>query len=98
MGRSILSGRAVFDGVLDCTRARRWWSRTGGSRGSCPRPRRPAGERVALGGGVLAPGFIDLQVNGGGGVLLNDRPDVDGDRGDLRGARARSGPPGSCRR
>ena len=23
---------------------------------------------------VLAPGFIDVQVNGGGGVLLNDRP------------------------
>ncbi len=28
-----------------------------------------------LGGGVLAPGFIDAQVNGGGGVLFNDQPD-----------------------
>jgi len=27
-----------------------------------------------LAGGVLAPGFIDAQVNGGGGVLLNDAP------------------------
>jgi N-acetylglucosamine-6-phosphate deacetylase len=25
---------------------------------------------------VLAPGFIDIQVNGGGGVLFNDTPDV----------------------
>ena len=25
---------------------------------------------------LLAPGFIDLQVNGGGGVLFNDTPDV----------------------
>ena len=27
--------------------------------------------------GFLAPGFVDLQVNGGGGVLLNDEPSVD---------------------
>ena len=27
-----------------------------------------------LPGGILAPGFIDAQVNGGGGVLLNDAP------------------------
>jgi N-acetylglucosamine-6-phosphate deacetylase len=30
--------------------------------------------------GLLAPGFIDIQVNGGGGVLLNDAPTVDGVR------------------
>ncbi|HBS24812.1 MULTISPECIES: N-acetylglucosamine-6-phosphate deacetylase [Thalassospira] len=29
---------------------------------------------------TLAPGLIDVQVNGGGGVLLNDEPDVDGIR------------------
>jgi N-acetylglucosamine-6-phosphate deacetylase len=28
----------------------------------------------------LAPGFTDLQVNGGGGVLLNDQPTADGMR------------------
>ena len=38
-----------------------------------PRTRLPAGA-------VLAPGFIDLQVNGGGGVLLNDQPTADGMR------------------
>lgn len=31
---------------------------------------------VDLGGGILAPGFIDAQVNGGGGVLLNEAPTV----------------------
>ncbi|MCA3555453.1 N-acetylglucosamine-6-phosphate deacetylase [Aestuariivirga sp.] len=33
-------------------------------------------ERRDLGGGLLAPGFIDVQVNGGGGALLNDAPTV----------------------
>ncbi len=32
--------------------------------------------RIALDGGVLAPGFVDLQLNGGGGVMFNDAPDV----------------------
>ncbi len=31
---------------------------------------------VDLGGQILAPGLIDLQVNGGGGVLFNDAPTV----------------------
>jgi N-acetylglucosamine-6-phosphate deacetylase len=34
--------------------------------------------REDLEGGFLAPGFIDVQVNGGGGVLLNDHPNVEG--------------------
>ena len=38
-----------------------------------PQKRLPAGA-------FLAPGFIDLQVNGGGGVLLNDQPTVEGMR------------------
>ena len=36
-----------------------------------------AAEPYDLGGGLLLPGFIDLQVNGGGGVLFNDAPSVD---------------------
>ena len=38
----------------------------------------PEGERVDLAGGTLLPGFIDTQVNGGGGVLFNDEPTVEG--------------------
>jgi N-acetylglucosamine-6-phosphate deacetylase len=33
--------------------------------------------RVDLGGNLLLPGFIDSQVNGGGGVLFNDTQDVE---------------------
>jgi len=33
---------------------------------------------VDLGGALLAPGLLDLQVNGGGGVLFNDEPSIDG--------------------
>ncbi|MDB5457474.1 MAG: N-acetylglucosamine-6-phosphate deacetylase, partial [Caulobacter sp.] len=38
----------------------------------------PAGTaRHDLAGGLLVPGFIDTQVNGGGGVLFNDSPTVE---------------------
>jgi N-acetylglucosamine-6-phosphate deacetylase len=44
-----------------------------------PRAQLGAGLRIEqLDGGVLAPGFVDVQVNGGGGVLLNDAPTVEG--------------------
>ena len=43
-----------------------------------PRAEIPAGVPVLDQGDVdLAPGFVDVQVNGGGGVLFNDTPDVD---------------------
>jgi len=40
-------------------------------------PRVRAAQRHDLGGRTLLPGFIDCQVNGGGGVLFNDAPTVD---------------------
>ena len=40
---------------------------------------RPRGARqIDLGGGVLSPGFVDWQVNGGGGVLFNADPTPEG--------------------
>ena len=37
----------------------------------------PSGaRRIDLGESLLAPGFIDLQVNGGGGALFNDDPSL----------------------
>jgi N-acetylglucosamine-6-phosphate deacetylase len=44
-----------------------------GAAGQCP----AHVEHLELEGDLL-PGFIDLQVNGGGGVLFNDRPTVEG--------------------
>ena len=37
-------------------------------------------ERVDVSGRLLLPGYIDTQVNGGGGVLFNEQPDVAGIR------------------
>ncbi len=40
---------------------------------ACP----PGLPRCTLSGGILAPGFIDLQVNGGGGFMFNNEPTCD---------------------
>jgi N-acetylglucosamine-6-phosphate deacetylase len=39
-----------------------------------PYAERPQGVAQDLAGGLLAPGYIDVQVNGGGGVLFNEDP------------------------
>ncbi len=52
------------------------------------RPR--GGEQVDLGGGVLSPGFVDWQINGGGGVLFNANPTVEGIAA-IAGAHRRAG-------
>jgi N-acetylglucosamine-6-phosphate deacetylase len=43
----------------------------------CPTASAPSGTREDLNGAILAPVFIDEQVNGGGGVLYNDDPSVE---------------------
>jgi N-acetylglucosamine-6-phosphate deacetylase len=74
-----LVGARVFDGV----RIREGCAvvvEGGRVRELCDADGTPAGvERRAI-DGLLAPGFIDVQVNGGGGVLFNDAPDVAGIR------------------
>jgi N-acetylglucosamine-6-phosphate deacetylase len=50
-------------------------------------PRVAAATRLDLEGGLLAPGFIDVQVNGGGGVLLNNTPTAEGVRAIARAHR-----------
>ncbi|MEX0350660.1 MAG: N-acetylglucosamine-6-phosphate deacetylase [Paracoccaceae bacterium] len=35
------------------------------------------GKVVTLNGGILSPGYVDLQVNGGDGVMFNDDPSVE---------------------
>src|ERR1700753_504562 len=40
-------------------------------------PRSRKAQRYDLKGHTLLPGFIDSQVNGGGGVLFNDAPSVE---------------------
>jgi N-acetylglucosamine-6-phosphate deacetylase len=41
-------------------------------------PLQDDGDAIDLDGGWVLPGFIDVQVNGGGGILFNDDPSVDG--------------------
>jgi N-acetylglucosamine-6-phosphate deacetylase len=75
MTRIAYTGARIFDG-------RDWWDRSalvvnGDRIESIIAADSPTdAQRVALGGGILTPGFIDLQVNGGGGALLNLDPSV----------------------
>jgi N-acetylglucosamine-6-phosphate deacetylase len=74
MGRRVFVGADVFDGATMHAGAA-LVVEDGRVVGIGPET---AGARVELGGGVLAPGFVDLQVNGGGGVMLNDQPSLEG--------------------
>jgi len=75
-----ITGAKVFDGETIRERLAvivegRW------IRGVVEQSKLPEGiTQQKLGGGLLAPGFIDIQVNGGGGVLFNAEPSPDGIR------------------
>jgi N-acetylglucosamine-6-phosphate deacetylase len=74
--RFALTGARIFDGD-DWHEGAALVVRDGLVEAILPTGAIPSDIRVAdTGGGMLAPGFIDLQVNGGGGVMLNDHPDV----------------------
>lgn len=66
---SLLEPDLIFDGQS----LRKGVVETAGGRVTAIRAGK--GERVP---GILSPGFIDLQVNGGGDVLLNTAPTVEG--------------------
>ncbi len=76
MTRIAYTGAHIFDGEA-------WWDRhalvvaDGRIEGIIAADSPTDAERVPMGGGILAPGFIDLQVNGGGGALLNLDPTVE---------------------
>ena len=73
--RQVFTGARVFDGER---LARRAVVVEGGQVAALLAEGADAGaaRRIDLGGGTLAPGFVDLQVNGGGGVNFNDAPDA----------------------
>lgn len=76
---ALINGR-IFDGE-QIHEDRALWVRDGRIEALTTCAQLPADIPVQdLAGQLLAPGFIDTQVNGGGGVLFNDSPDVEGIR------------------
>jgi len=76
MTRIAYTGARIFDGEA-------WWDRhalvvaDGRIEGIVAADSPTDAQRVPMNGGILAPGFIDLQVNGAGGALLNLDPTLD---------------------
>ncbi|PYF12056.1 N-acetylglucosamine 6-phosphate deacetylase [Rhodobacter viridis] len=70
MGRVILTGARLFDGQT-CHDGKAVVLERAQIAAILPASDLPEGARIELGGGILAPGLIDLQVNGGGGVMLS---------------------------
>lgn len=76
-GTALTNGRVLLDGHFQTGPAVLLEGRT--IKGLVSAAEVPADTaRVDLGGHMLMPGFIDTQVNGGGGILFNDEPTVEG--------------------
>jgi N-acetylglucosamine-6-phosphate deacetylase len=72
-----LSGAPIFDGDVWHNENHALWIEAGRVRAILPRIDLPAEVPLRLlRDGMLVPGLVDLQVNGGGGVLFNDVPDT----------------------
>jgi N-acetylglucosamine-6-phosphate deacetylase len=75
-GKIALTGARIFDGY-------QWHDRmalvvaNGRIEGLIAADSPTDAERVPAAGAMIVPGFVDLQVNGGGGALLNATPTVD---------------------
>ncbi|MDE2182926.1 MAG: N-acetylglucosamine-6-phosphate deacetylase [Alphaproteobacteria bacterium] len=77
MSTAFVNGRILVGGTIATGMA--VVARAGRIESILPRTDVPTNARaVDLEGGTLVPGFIDIQVNGGGGVLFNDRPTLEG--------------------
>lgn len=78
MTRRAYIGAEIFDGT-DLHVGKALLAEEGVIRAACQVAEVPADyDVVELSGGTIMPGFVDLQVNGGGGVMFNDETSVDG--------------------
>lgn len=74
-----ITGARIFDGI-DCHDGCALLIEAGHVRGIVPASAADEAETIDARGLLLVPGFIDLQVNGGGGALFNEQPTLDGIR------------------
>jgi N-acetylglucosamine-6-phosphate deacetylase len=77
MTRKVLTGARIFDGEVMHEDAALVLE-AGRFAALLPIEQAPSENRRDLGGGILAPGLIDLQVNGGGGIMVDGAIDIAG--------------------